>query len=108
MPKSFDIYAGRGITPHVFNTAYNLDYVGPYPVPKCYGVDYISGHEQAQFLEWYDEQKDKIFCNNEELLICCMGYVNVLRHACCAFRKFLKIVQDGILSSSCHNIVHVQ
>ena len=58
MPKSFDLTCKKGYYPHFFNTAKNLEYVGPYPEPKFYGADYMSGDERAQFLEWYGGQKD--------------------------------------------------
>jgi len=67
MPKSFDLTCKNGFYPHFFNTADNLDYVGPYPEPKFCGADYMSSDERAQFLEWHGEQKDKIFCNKQEL-----------------------------------------
>ena len=87
MPKSFDFTCKKGYYPHFFNTANNLEYVGPYPEPKFYGAEYMSGDERAQFLEWYEEQNDKRFCNKQELLAYCMDDVNVLRQACCAFRN---------------------
>jgi len=84
----------EGVLPSLFNTAENLDYVGPYPEPRFYGADYMSGDERAQFLEWYEEQKDKIFCNKQELLADYMDNVSVLRQTCCAFRNlFLKLVK---------------
>jgi len=68
--------------------------VGPYQEPKFYGADYMSGDEQPRFLEWYEEQKDKIFCNKQEHLAYCTDDVNVLRQACYAFRNlFLKLVK---------------
>jgi len=94
MPKSFDLTCKKGYFPHFLNTANNLDYVGPYPEPKFYGADYMSGDEQAHCLEWYEEQKDKIFCNKQELFAYCMDDINVLRQACCAFRNlFFKLVK---------------
>jgi len=65
MPKTFDLTRKKEYYPHFFNTAKNLDYVGPYPEPVFYGTDYISGNERAQFLEWYAGQNDKILRNNE-------------------------------------------
>jgi len=95
----------EGVLPNVFNIDKNLVYVGPYPEPRFYGADYMSGDEGAQFLEWYEEQKDKIFCNNQELLSYCMDDVNVLRQACCAFRnlflKFVKISQYRPFATRC-------
>jgi hypothetical protein len=92
MPKSFEPPCKKGYYPHFFNTADNLDYVGPYPEPKYYGADFMLGDERAQCLEWYEEQK--IFRDKEELLSYSMNDVNVLRQACCAFRNlFLKFVK---------------
>ena len=72
-----------------------------YPEPKFYGADYMSGDERAQYLEWYEEQKYKLFCNKQELLAYCMEDLNVLRQACCAFRNlFLKFVKmDSFLQA---------
>ena len=84
----------EGALSSLFNTANNLEYVGPYPEPKFYGADYMSDDERVQFVEWYEEQKYKIVCNKQELLAYCMDDVNVLRQACCAFRNlFLKFVK---------------
>ena len=54
-PKSFDLTCKKGYYPHFFNTTKNLEYVGPYPEPKFYGAEYMSGDERAQFLECYEE-----------------------------------------------------
>jgi hypothetical protein len=78
----------------LFNTADNLDYVGPYSEPKYYGTDFMSGDERAQFLELYEEQKVKFFRNKEELLSYCMDDVSVLKQACWPFRiLFWKLVK---------------
>jgi hypothetical protein len=45
----------EGVLSPLFNKAENLDYVGPYPDPKYYGADYVSGDKCAQFFEWYEE-----------------------------------------------------
>jgi len=78
MPKSFDLTCKKMYYTNSFNTAKNLDYVGPYPEPKYYGADYMLGDERAQFLDWYEEQKEKILRNKKELLAYCMDDVNVL------------------------------
>ena len=46
---------------HFIKTVKNLDNVTPYPEPKNYGADFISGNERSQFLEWYEMQTDKHF-----------------------------------------------
>ena len=45
MPKSFDLTCKKGYYPHFFNTAKNLDYMGPYPEPKYYVAEFMSGDE---------------------------------------------------------------
>ena len=82
-----------------------------YPEHKYYGADFMSADDRAQFLAWYEEQKDKIFHNKEALLAYCMGDVNILRQAWCAFRNlFLKLVKMDTLrealtiSSICNKV----
>ena len=111
MPKSFDFTCKKGYYPHFFNTANNLEYVGPYPEPKFYGAEYMSGDERAQILEWFEEQRNKIFCNKQELLAYCMDDVNVLIKAFCAFRNlFLNLFkmdpfrQAITISSICNKV----
>jgi hypothetical protein len=41
--------------------------MGPYPEPKYYATEYMSGDERAKFLEWKKKKKDKIFFNKHEL-----------------------------------------
>jgi hypothetical protein len=54
----------------------------------------MSADERAQFLEWHQKQAGKLFSNKEELLAYFINDVNVLRQACCAFRKlFFKLVK---------------
>jgi len=46
-------------------------------------------YERAQFLEWHEDRKGKVFCSKDEQLAYCIDDVNVLRQACCAFRNLL-------------------
>ena len=67
----------------VFGTGFNVFPIGTSPSATL-----------KKLLSRYEEQKDKIFCNKQELLAYCMDDVNVLRNACCAFRNFfLKLVK---------------
>jgi len=60
MPKSFDLTCKKGYYPHFFNTAKNLNYEGPYPEPKFYGADYMSGDGRAQFsgMVWWAKKQN--------------------------------------------------
>ena len=94
MPKSFDLTCKKRYYPYFFNTASNRNYVGPYPDPEFYGADSMPTDERTQFMQWYEEQKGKLFSNKDELLAYCMDDVNVLGQAWCAFRNlFLKFVK---------------
>ena len=62
-------------------------------------------------MAWYEEQKEQIFHNKEELLAYWIDDVSVLRQACCAFRNlFLKLVKMDTLrealtiSSICNKV----
>jgi hypothetical protein len=59
MPKSFDLTCKKGYYPHFLNTANNLENVGPYPEPKFYGADYMSGDERAQIWNGMRSKKTK-------------------------------------------------
>ena len=59
MPKSFDPLCKKMYYPH-FNTASNMNYVGPYPEHEFYGIDFIYVDERAQFLEWHRQQNGVI------------------------------------------------
>jgi len=94
MSKSFDLACKKGHYHNFFNTVNNLDYMDSHPKPKFYQADFMSGDEGTQFSVWYEGVKEKIFNNREELLAYCMGDVDVLRQACCAFRNlFFKLVK---------------
>ena len=64
MHKSFESARKKCYYPHLLIRFSNFVYVGPYPAPKFYRAEYMSGDEQAQFLEWYEKQTETIFCNN--------------------------------------------
>jgi len=59
-PKSFNLTCKKGYYPQFFNTAKNLDYVGPYPEPKICGAHYVSGDERAKF--WNGTRKKRQNC----------------------------------------------
>jgi len=71
----------------------------------------MSVDDRAQYLAWYEKQKDKIFYNKEEMVAYCIDDVIVLRKNCCAFGNlFLKLVkmdpfrQVLTISSTCNKV----
>jgi hypothetical protein len=107
MPKSFDMTCKKGYYPTSSTrpTTYIMRALIPNP---NFTVQSMPANERAQFMQWYEELKSKLFCNKSELQVYCTDDVNVLRQACCAFRNlFLKLVKMDpfreaiILSSIC-------
>jgi len=52
VPKYFDHKCNKGFHIHFYTTK-SLDCVGSYLEPKDCGTDFMSGEEQAQFLDWF-------------------------------------------------------
>jgi len=63
MPKSFDLTCKKGFSPHFFNSANNLDYMGSNHEHKFCAADFMSGDERNQYSAWYEGVKDKSFKN---------------------------------------------
>ena len=99
--KSIDLTCKEYYT--YFFTANNLEYVGAYLEPKFYGADY--NDERAQFLECYEEQKSKMFCNKQENWP--TAWTMSMRQACCAFRNMVTACPFGqaiTISSICNKV----
>jgi hypothetical protein len=54
----------EGVLYVLFQHGQQFEYVGAYLEPKFYGADY--NDDRAQFLECYEKQKGKMFCNKQE------------------------------------------
>ena len=89
LPEAFGLTTEKGDFPHFFNTKTNQTYVGPYPDPEFYGIDYMSANDRASFLQWYKEQEGKVFDFQAEILKYCRADVQILRQACLKFRQLL-------------------
>jgi hypothetical protein len=71
--------------------------MGTYHELEFYGADTLSVDDLDQLMQWYEEQKSRLFCNKDQLLAYFMDEVSVLRQACCAFRNlFLKLVKMNL------------
>lgn len=89
LPKAFGLSINfkKGYFPHLFNTKKNEDYVGPLPAVKYYNPNNMKENERRQFLEWYSENKSKIFDFKKELTEYCVSDVDILTEACLKFRQ---------------------
>jgi hypothetical protein len=79
LPQAFGLTARKSWYPHLFNTEENLDYMGPIPTVSYYGANEIGESERAEFLAWYEGQRDSVFDNRLMLETYCQDDVTVLR-----------------------------
>ncbi|XP_069090185.1 uncharacterized protein [Pleurodeles waltl] len=86
LPKAFGFEGCKGYFPHFFNTWANQNYSGPMPPPDSYGYEYMMPSEKESFLQWYDENREKVFHFQTELKAYCQADVMILRKACNLFR----------------------
>lgn len=92
LPKMFSLENNcKGYYPHAFNTAENLDYVGPLPDIKFFWPDNLKCEDREKLLKWHavEVNKNIIFNNRVELLKYCIEDVTILRKACLKFRSIL-------------------
>ena len=67
LPEAFGLSASKSWYPHYFNTAENLNYVGPIPDIWYYGVNEMGEEERKDFLGWYERQRSETFENKHVL-----------------------------------------
>ena len=61
-PECFDLTEmKKGYFPHLFNKKENEHYVGSYPSPEHYGIDFMSLKQRSEFDKWYLSKKNEIF-----------------------------------------------
>ena len=101
LPGAFGLTACKSWYRHLFTTEENLDYVGPIPDISFYGADDMGESERAEFLAWYEGQRDRVFDNRLVLETYCQDDVTVLRQACRVFRlEFAQIGNIDVLQES--------
>jgi len=110
--EAYGLTASKSWYPHYFNTEENLDYIGPIPDTKYYGVNGMGEEEWQEFLAWYEGQKSDIFDNRRVLEYYSQDDVMVLRQACRFFRReFMQIgiidvfLESITIASACNNVL---
>ncbi|XP_046583695.1 uncharacterized protein LOC124290898 [Haliotis rubra] len=89
VPKAFGLTElKKGYFPHWFNLKENQNYVGAFPDPHMYGVDYIGAKDRDAFLSWYGQQHG-LFDFSKEMKEYCISDVTVLREACLKFQQLI-------------------
>jgi hypothetical protein len=117
LPKTFGIKElKKGYFPHFFNLKDNQGYIGKYPDPVYYGVEYMTKPDLDNFYKWYETKNDETFDFQKELLSYCQSDVEILKKSCLLFRDiFMSITKinnedSGIdpfescltIASACH------
>ncbi|GIY64709.1 DNA-directed DNA polymerase [Caerostris extrusa] len=84
----------KGYFPHLFNIKQNQNYEGAFPEARFYSPDSMGPAVREKFLIWYEDQKNKTFNFQEEMVIYCRSDVDILRRCCLEFRgQFQEITQ---------------
>ena len=63
LAEAFGLASVNSWYPHLFNTAENMNYVGPMPDVSYYGLDQTSHSERKDFLPWYEAKRHEL-CDN--------------------------------------------
>ena len=79
IPKCFGLdELKKGYFPHLFNSKKNWHYVGEYPTPHYYTIEYMTAKEQTAFMKWYREKREEVFDFQEEMYDYCVSDVDIL------------------------------
>ena len=92
LPKSFGLTeVKKGFFPHLFNTPENENVVLSHlPETHFYSPNTMSKGRRAEFFTWYEQHQQDTFNFQEEIQSYCVSDVDILRKACCEFRKLLR------------------
>ncbi|KYO30417.1 hypothetical protein Y1Q_0017661 [Alligator mississippiensis] len=109
-PQAIWFEGCKGYFRHVFNMAKKQNYVGPLPKMEYYGIENMMSREKGQFLEWYQNNRDKTFDMQKKLVCYCQQDVKNLKEVCCLYRdEIMKMTQrvDRVeVDGELQNIVH--
>lgn len=67
----------------------NQHYIGPYPEPEFYGIDFMSNGEKKEFLQWHQTKRDGSFNFKKEMSEYCWNDADILKQARLKFRSVL-------------------
>ena len=81
----------KGFFPHLYNTVENQEIILEHlPDQSYYDPDGMSKDRQAEFLDWYEKNKDQTFNFQQEMKQNCISDVHILLKACWKFRELLR------------------
>ena len=90
-PKTFGLLElKKGYFPHKFNHPDHQKYVGPVPALDYYMPETMSPEGKQALETWHQEQRDKVFDFQQELLAYCQSDVRLLKEGCLTFKRLFE------------------
>ena len=90
-PKTFGLTElKKGYFPHLFNHTDHQTYVGPVPALDYYMPETMSPEEKQVFETWHQQQRNKVFDFQKELVAYCQSDVRLLKQGCLTFKRLFE------------------
>ena len=90
-PKTFGLTEGcKGYFPHKFNHPDHQTYVGPVPALDYYMPETLSPEGRQALETWHQQQRDKVFDFQKELVKYCQSDVRLLKQGCLTFKRLFE------------------
>ena len=90
-PKTFGLTElCKGYFPHKFNLPGHQTYVGPVPALDYYMPETMSPEGKQALETWHQEQRDKVFDFQKELVAYCKSDVRLLKQGCLTFKRLFE------------------
>ena len=90
-PKTFGLTElCKGYFPHKFNLPDYQTYVGPVPALDYYMPETMSPEGKQALETWHQQQRDKVFDFQKELVAYCKSDVHLLKQGCLTFKRLFE------------------
>ena len=90
-PKTFGLTElCKGYFPHKFNHPDHQTYVGPVPALDYYMPETMSPEDKQALETWHQQQRDKVFNFQKELVDYCKSDVRLLKQGCLTFKRLFE------------------
>ena len=90
-PKTFGLTElCKGYFPHKFNHPDHQTYVGPVPALDYYMPETMSPEGRQALETWHQQQRDKVFDFQHELVAYCQSDVRLLKQGCLTFKRLFE------------------
>ena len=90
-PKTFGLTElKKGYFPHLFNHPDHQTYVGPVPALDYYMPETMSPEEKQVFETWHQQQRNKVFDFQKELVAYCQSDVRLLKQGCLTLKRLFE------------------